>query len=145
MYQLMTDVESTLKQAGIPLDRGAKTTIAGLSEALNQGIEGLSQTTVIRNAKTTVEDLIDDKWDEYTGEKMNLLNADVNAQKVSFTSLKNPEPESLQIILRTEGTGEIQEEPEEETDETFHSQGNFLDRIWNILKEIVRSIASIFP
>ncbi len=145
MYQLMTDVESTLKQAGIPLDRGAKTTIAGLSEALNQGIEGLSQTTVIRNAKTTVEDLMDDKWDEYTGEKMNLLNADVNAQKVSFTSLKNPEPESLQIILRTEGTGEIQEEPEEEDDETFHSQGNFLDRIWNILKEIVRSIASIFP
>lgn len=144
MYQLMVEVESTLKQAGIPLNKGTRDTIAGLSEALNQGIEGLSQTTVIRGAKDTVEDLIEDKWDEYTGEKMNLLNADVNAQKMSFTSLKNPEPESLQIILRTEGTGEAEEEPETETDESFHSEGNFLDRIWNIIMEIFRSIAGIF-
>lgn len=144
MYQLMTDVESTMKQAGISLDKGAKGTIAGLSQALNQGIEGLSQTTVIRNAKTTVEDLIEDKWDEYTGEKMNLLNADINAEKLSFTSRENPEPKSLQIILRTEGTGEVEEEEAAEVDESFHSQGNFLDRIWNILKEIVRAITSVF-
>lgn len=111
---------------------------------MNQGIEGLSKTTVIRDAKTTVEDLIEEKWDEYTGEKMNLLNADVNASKVSFTSPKNPKPQSLQIILRTEGTGELEEELEIEVDESFHARGNFLDRMWNILKEIVRVITSIF-
>lgn len=144
MYQLMTDVENTLRQAGVPLDRGARITIEGLSQALNYGIEGLSRTTTIRDAKTTVEDLIEDKWDEYTGEKMNLLNADVNARKMSFTSSENPEPQSLQIILRTEGTGETEEEPEAEVDESFHAQGNFLDRIWNILKEIVRAVSSIF-
>lgn len=144
MYQLMSDVENTLRQAGVPLDQGARITIAGLSQALNQGIEGLSGTTTVRDAKTTVEDLIEEKWDEYTGEKMNLLNADVNAPKVSFTSAKNPEPQSLQIILRTEGTGETEEEPEAVVDETFHAQGNFLDRIWNILKEIVRAVTSVF-
>ncbi len=144
MYRLMSDVENTLRQAGVPLDRGARITIEGLSEALNHGIEGLSRTTTIRDAKTTVEDLIEDKWDEYTGEKMNLLNADVNARKVSFTSAGNREPQSLQIILRTQGTGETEKEPEAEVDEAFHAQGNFLDRIWNILKEIARAISSIF-
>lgn len=35
---------------------------------------------------------------------MTILNADIHAEKVSFTSGENPEPQSLQIILRTEGT-----------------------------------------
>ena len=45
--------------------------------------------------KNTVEDLADEKWEEYTGEDMTILNADIHAEKVSFTSGENPEPQSL--------------------------------------------------
>ena len=99
---------------------------------------------MIRDAKTTVEDLVDEKWDEYTGEDMTILNADVNARKVSFTSDRNPEPQSIQIILRTEGTEEAEDEAEAEIDEDFHAEGNFFDRIWSILVKIVEAIKGIF-
>ena len=144
MYVLMSDVESNLKAAGDPLNKGAKMTIDGLSNALSNAIDGLSKTGVIRDAKGTVEDLVDEKWDEYTGEDMTILNADVNAKKVSFTSDENPEPQSIQIILRTEGTEEAEDEAEVPVDEDFHAQGNFLERIWSILVRIVDTIKGLF-
>ncbi len=144
MYVLMSDVESNLKAAGAPLDKGAKMTMDGLSSALSQAIDGLSKTGVIRDAKGTVEDLVDEKWEEYTGEDMTILNADVNAKKVSFTSDENPEPQSIQIILRTEGTEETEEEAEVPVDEEFHAQGNFLERLWSILVRIVDTIKGLF-
>ncbi len=144
MYILMTDVEANLRAAGEPLDKGAGKTIAGLTSALDAALDGLAKTGVIRDAKTTVEDLVDEKWDEYTGEDMTILNADVNARKVSFTSDRNPEPQSIQIILRTEGTEEAEDEAEAEIDEDFHAEGNFFDRIWSILVKIVEAIKGIF-
>lgn len=74
---------------------------------------------------------------------MTVLNADVNAKKISFTSARNQEPESLQIILRTEGTEEV-EEVEAEIDEAYHAEGSFLDRIWSIFKRIVDSVMGLF-
>ena len=103
MHTLISNVEESLKKAGEPLDAGTKKTIEGLSSALSAALSGLSETGVIRDAKNTVEDLADEKWEEYTGEDMTILNADIHAEKVSFTSGENPEPQSLQIILRTEG------------------------------------------
>ena len=144
MYVLMSDVESNLKAAGAPLDKGTKMTIDGLSSALSEAIDGLSKTGVIRDAKGTVENLVDEKWDEYTGEDMTILNADVNAKKVSFTSDENPEPQSIQIILRTEGTKETEEEAEVSVDEDFHAQGNFLERLWSILERIMDTIKGLF-
>lgn len=143
LYTLMNDVEGNLKAAGNPLNEGTKVTIDGLSQALNQAIDGLSRIGVIRDAKTTVTDLLDEKWEEYTGEDMTVLNADVNAKKISFTSARNQEPESLQIILRTEGTEEV-EEVEAEIDEAYHAEGSFLDRIWSIFKRIVDSVMGLF-
>jgi len=144
MYILMSDVESNLKSAGTPLNKGAKLTIEGLSDALNTAIDGLAQTGVIRDAKTTVEDLAEEKWDEYTGEDMTILNADVNAKKLSFTSGENPEPQSLQIILRTEGTDEAEDEAEEVVNEDFKAEGTFFERIWSIIVRIVETIVGIF-
>lgn len=144
MYILMSDVESNLKAAGTPLDKGAKLTIEGLSDALTKAIDGLAETGVIRDAKNTVEDLAEEKWNEYTGEDMTILNADVNAKKLSFTSDENPEPQSVQIILRTEGTEEADEEADAPVNEDFKAEGNFFQRIWSILVRIVETIVGIF-
>ena len=144
MYVLLSDVESNLKAAGEPLDAGTKLTLEGLSDALSEAVGGLAETGIIRDAKKTVSDLMDEKWEEYTGEDMTILNADVNAKKVSFTSEENPEPQSLQIILRTQGTEESDEEEEAAVDENFQAEGNFLERLWSILVRIVDTIKGIF-
>lgn len=144
MYVLLSETEKNLKAAGTPLDQGAKLTTEGLTEALETAIRGLSETGVIREAKDTVKDLINEKWDEYTGEDMTILNIDTDARKISFTSVTNPEPQSLQIILRTEGTAETEDEEEALVDEEFHAQGNFFMRLWSILVKIVETVKGVF-
>ena len=144
MYVLMSDVESSLKTVGEPLNKGTQLTLNGLADALGKAIDGLSKTGVIRDAKNTVEDLADEKWEEYTGEDMTILNADVNAKKVSFTSDENPEPQSLQIILRTEGTSETEKEEAEPVNENFRAEGNFIQRLLSILKRIADAVKGIF-
>ena len=47
-----------------------------MTVALNQAFEGLAKTGVIKDAKKTVEDLVDETWNEYAGEDMTILNAD---------------------------------------------------------------------
>ena len=144
MYVLLSETEKNLKAAGTPLDQGAKLTTEGLTDALETAIRGLSETGVIREAKDTVKDLINEKWDEYTGEDMTILNIDTDARKISFTSVTNPEPQSLQIILRTEGTAETEDEEEALVDEEFHAQGNFFMRLWSILVKIVETVKGVF-
>lgn len=144
MHTLLSNVEESLKKAGEPLDAGTKKTIEGLSSALSAALSGLSETGVIRDAKNTVEDLADEKWEEYTGEDMTILNADIHAEKVSFTSGENPEPQSLQIILRTEGTKETEEDSVPAMSEDFQAEGNIFQRLWSILVRIAEAVAGVF-
>ena len=144
MHTLLSNVEESLKKAGEPLDAGTKKTIEGLSSALSSALSGLSETGVIRDAKNTVEDLADEKWEEYTGEDMTILNADIHAEKVSFTSGENPEPQSLQIILRTEGTKETEEDSVPAMSEDFQAEGNIFQRLWSILVRIAEAVAGVF-
>lgn len=144
MHTLLSNVEESLKKAGEPLDAGTKKTIEGLSSALSAALSGLSETGVIRDAKNNVEDLADEKWEEYTGEDMTILNADIHAEKVSFTSGENPEPQSLQIILRTEGTKETEEDSVPAMSEDFQAEGNIFQRLWSILVRIAEAVAGVF-
>ena len=144
MHTLLSNVEESLKKAGEPLDAGTKKTIEGLSSALSAALSGLSETGVIRDAKNTVEDLADEKWEVYTGEDMTILNADIHAEKVSFTSGENPEPQSLQIILRTEGTKETEEDSVPAMSEDFQAEGNIFQRLWSILVRIAEAVAGVF-
>ena len=82
-----------MKTAGHPLNQGAELTLGGMTDALNQALEGLAKTGVIKDAKKTGEDMDDETWNEYAGEDMTILNADSNASKVSLTSHENPEPQ----------------------------------------------------
>lgn len=144
MHAFFTTFENQLKSVGDSLNAGTKMTLNGLADSLDQALVGLSQTDTIRNAKNTVKDLIEDKWDEYTGEDNNMLNIDPYAAKISFTSTENQEPESLQIILRTEEITNDDDTDTAEVDENFHPEGNFFQRIWNIIKKIWTSITSLF-
>lgn len=94
--------ENLIKTADPDIDQGMDKSLTGLSSSLRQMANGLGATDSMRTASNTIQDLVEDKWNEYTGEKNNLLNMDSNAEMVSLTSEENQTPNSIQLVLRTQ-------------------------------------------
>lgn len=95
-------LENLMKAAGTDLDQGGEASLTGLSNTLRRAADGLSTTSTVRRAKDTITRLVEDKWDEYTGQKNNLLNMDSNAEMISLTSPQNQTPNSIQLVLRSQ-------------------------------------------
>ncbi|MGI6029560.1 MAG: hypothetical protein ACOX81_09170 [Candidatus Heteroscillospira sp.] len=95
-------LESLLRESGKTLDSGTQQTLSGLADALRRSTVGLDQTGNIRDAQNVITDIIEEKWDSYTGEENNLLLMDAGAKPVSMTSSKNGAPESIQYVMRTQ-------------------------------------------
>ena len=125
--------ESLLRQAGPQLDAGTANTLSGLSDALRKATMGLEQTGTIRDAKSTISDLIDDEWDDHSGRVDGILNMDANATPVSITDQRNAAPRSVQYIMRTQ---EIKEEKPEQTEEEQKAaeKTTFWERVANLFK-----------
>ena len=138
----LTSLEALMKTSGEQLNTGTEESLYGLIDILTQSISGLSQTGTIKNAKDTIKDLVDDKWDEYTGEDNNALKIDSSLSPVSFTSDSNS-PNSVQIILRTEEIT-VDDEPAPNVNEDAGAPGTIFTRIGAIIKKIISAVTSIF-
>ena len=136
--------ESLLKTSGKQLDTGTKDTLNGLSAALREAARSLSTTDDVKSAKNSISDIIEDTWDEHTGDIDNLLLMDATAEAVSLTSEENATPQSIQILIRT------QEIEVEESDESTASTGaavqstTFFGRIAQMFKDLWAAITGIF-
>ena len=141
--RLTTSAEDLMKRAGTQLDAGTRETLSGLTSALRQAADGLDTTTDLQEAKDAVTDLIEDTWDEYTGDTNNLLLMDAQAEAQSLTSDQNPAPQSVQILIRTQ---EI--EAEEAEDETASAQtesaSTFLGRVGQMFQDFWNAITGLF-
>lgn len=135
--------ESVVQDAQPYLDGGTQKTLSGLAQSLRQAVTALDQTDVIRNAKNTVTDLIDEKWDEHTGEIDTLLLADPNAAKESLTDTRNGEPDSIQIIMRTQEI-KVSEEEKEESVQQEAQESTFGGRIAAMFRDLWEMITGIF-
>lgn len=144
MRAFFSTLEDQMKTAGGSLDAGTKATLNGLADVLDHANSGLSQTGVLRDAKNTILDTIDDKWDEFSEEHTTILDIDLDVRTVSLTSDKNPSPRSMQIILRTKEITKDDEEDKVEIDENFYPEGNIIHRIGMIFKRIWDTICSLF-
>ena len=134
-----TALENLMKSAGPDLDQGTKTTLDGLSATLRQASNGLGSTGAIRRAKDTITRLVEDKWDEYTGDVNNLLNADADAEMVSLTSPENQTPNSIQLILRSQEI-KLDEEEAAARNATEQQQLGF----WGRVGRMFHDFAAIF-
>ncbi len=144
LREFLTSLENQIRTAGGPLDEGTKQTLNGLANLLDRMNGGLDQTGVIRAAKDTIKNTIEDKWDEFAGEHTTILDIDLEAKPVSLTSEKNPSPDSIQIIMRTKEIMKDDGEDAAEVDENFYPEGNVLHRIANIFRKIWEAICSLF-
>ena len=89
-----------------------------------------------------MKEAIDKEWDDLDGDTR-FLNMDPNAEKVSFTSDENQEPESVQIILRT---AEISLDDDDEVldAESEAASQSPLCRILNVLVKMWKAFVEIF-
>lgn len=130
--------ENLMKAADPDLDQGAEKSLTGLSGSLRQMASGLGATDSVRQANSDIQSLIEDKWDEYTGEKNNMLNMDSQAEMVSLTSQENQSPNSVQLILRTQ---EIKVDEDQEAAEASQQQKT---TFWQRVARMFRDFAAIF-
>jgi len=139
----LTSFESLLKKAGTQLDAGAKDSLSGLSSTLRKAADSIDTTEDVRSAKNSISDIITDEWDKHTGDKDNLLNTDSEAPAVSLTSEKNPTPQSVQILLRTQEI-KIPDDDTEEEQQAAASSRTFWQRVVDMFQGIGSAVVSAF-
>ena len=134
---------SVLKSAGKQADSGAKETLDGLAAALRSTAGSLSKTGQVKDAKDNISGLIEDTWNEFTGENNNLLLMDATAEAQSLTDSRNGAPQSVQVLIRTQEIKETEaERPDEEQPET--ESLTLWQRIGKLFQHIGSAITGIF-
>lgn len=135
--------ESLLKTSGKQLDTGTKTTLEGLAAALRATARSLDTTGDVKSAKNNISDIIEDTWNEYTGDTNNLLLIDAGAEAESLTDARNDAPQSIQVLIRTQ---EIKEDTAAKVElaakETV--QTTFWQRVAQMFRDFWSAITGIF-
>ena len=141
--KLVTDTEALLKAAGTPLDAGTKQSLEALASVLRGAARTMSTAGKIKDAKTSICEIIEDTWDEYTGDVNNLLLMDATAEAVSLTDSRNPAPQSIQVLIRTQEITEP-EEDEEEAAAAAAEKTTFWGRIAQMFKDLWAAVTGLF-
>lgn len=143
LHTFLTDLETVTKTAGTQLDSGTQKTLSGLAASLRQAARSLSTTSDVKAAKNDISSIIEDTWNEHTGQMDNLLNMDSTAQAVSLTSSENPAPQSIQVLIRTQ---EIKESEDEAAPEAAHEapKSTFWGRVAQMFRDFWNAVTGIF-
>ncbi len=139
----MTIIQNTLKASSGALDKGAKDALEGSMELLDKGLDMLDSTGEIRKSSGVMKTTLDEQLDKFEDENR-FLEMDPDAEMLSFTSSKNPEPHSLQIILRTD---EISLDDDDDTIvdmETTAPPSDPFARMWRVLVNMWNAIVDVF-
>lgn len=140
---LISDTEALMKSTGATLDDGTKQTLEGLAAVLRSTAKTMGTAGQIKDAKTSICDIIEDTWDEYTGDVNNLLLMDATAEAVSLTDSRNPSPESIQILIRTQEITMLDED-EREAEAAAEVQTTFWGRVAQMFKDFWATITGLF-
>ena len=140
---LISDTEALMKSTGATLDDGTKQTLEGLAAVLRSTAKTMGTAGQIKDAKSSICDIIEDTWDEYTGDVNNLLLMDATAEAVSLTDSRNPSPESIQILIRTQEIT-MPDEDETEAEAAAEVQTTFWGRVAQMFKDFWAAITDLF-
>lgn len=142
-HGFLTSFESLLKSAGTDLDAGTKKTLEGLAASLRATARSLGTTSNVKSAKNNLSSIIEDTWNEYTGEKSNMLLMDSTAEAVSLTDSRNTSPQSIQVLIRTQEI-EVDNEAAEDLTPAETVQTTFWQRVGQMFKDFWATITGIF-
>ena len=140
---LISDTEALMKSTGATLDDGTKQTLEGLAAVLRSTAKTMGTAGQIKDAKSSICDIIEDTWDECTGDVNNLLLMDATADAVSLTDSRNPAPQSIQVLIRTQEIT-VPDEDETETETAAAAQTTFWGRVAQMFKDFWSAITGLF-
>lgn len=140
---LISDTEALMKSTGATLDDGTKQTLEGLAAVLRSTAKTMGTAGQIKDVKSSICDIIEDTWDEYTGDVNNLLLMNATAETVSLTDSRNPSPESIQILIRTQEIT-MPDEDETEAEAAAEVQTTFWGRVAQMFKDFWAAITGLF-
>lgn len=139
----LTSLETVAKTSGNKLDSGTRQTLNGLIAVLQKALSQVDRTSTIKNANNTIKNAVDKELDKFENEN-NLLNLDAKATPISFTSLKNAPPSSIQIVLRTEEISKDKDNQNQKDLENSEDNSSVLDRIRSVFTKLWKAVTSIF-
>ena len=143
-HDMLSLLNDTLISAGDSLDAGTKATLQGMEKLLDKNLTMIDNISAIREAGDSMKSTLDEQLDKFEDEN-NFLNMDPEADKISFTSSKNPSPNSVQIVLRTDEISDDDDATDiSDQESTSDSDEGPLKRMWNVLVAIVKAIIQIF-
>ncbi|MEY8386238.1 hypothetical protein AALC17_02940 [Oscillospiraceae bacterium 38-13] len=140
---LLSDAENLARSTGKQLDAGTKQSLAGLSAALRQTAKALAATGEVRDAKNTITNIIEDTWNEYTGDVNNMLMMDATAETVSLTDSRNPAPSSVQVLIRTQEI-QLTEAPADAEAAAGKPASTFWGRVGQMFRDFWNAVTGIF-
>ena len=110
---------------------------------LRSAAKSMTKTNDVKSAKNNISSIIEDTWDEYTGDVNNLLLMDANADAESLTDSRNAAPTSVQVLIRTQ---EIKADKDGNSDvETVQpQQTTFWGRVAQMFKDLWAAVTGIF-
>lgn len=142
-HAFLASLESMVRLSGNKLDDGTRKTLNGLISVLEQSLNGIGNTPTIRDANNKIHDALNKELDKFQDDN-NLLNLDSKAKPISFTSLKNPAPSSVQIVLRTQEISKDDDKANNGDLEKSENNLSVLDRIKNLFIKLWDAITSVF-
>ena len=143
-HDMLSLLNDTLISAGDSLDASTKATLQGMEKLLDKNLTMIDNISAIREAGDSMKSTLDEQLDKFEDEN-NFLNMDPEADKISFTSSKNPSPNSVQIVLRTDEISDDDDATDiSDQESTSDSDEGPLKRMWNVLVAIVKAIIQIF-
>ncbi|WMJ83005.1 hypothetical protein ACS3UN_00730 [Oscillospiraceae bacterium LTW-04] len=139
---MLDSVDTMLSDSSDLLNEGAKVSIAGITQMLNDLLGVLHKTENLQTNRETISNIIRDEWHRLDDD-FGVLDIDTSADKVSLTSSKNAPPRSLQIIMRTHEI-ELPDEDEEISADQEEAESSVGQRIVNVFKVIKDGLAGLF-
>lgn len=135
-------VQQTAKNNRDAVESGTEKTLDGLIDIFEKAAEPSSRDKV-KDATHELKDSVKNEIDKVEDET-NLLNLDVEEDMISFTSDKNPSPDSIQVILRTQEISEESLNTNAIDIEPAEVETGIWAKIVNVFKKIWEAITSIF-
>jgi len=140
--QSLTDLQNTLRSVRQQTDGSTAQLIDGVLDIMQKAVNSSGITNNMQSANTSIYNAINDEIDDLEGSS-NVLKIDNSLALQSFTSNKNPAPESLQFILRTKEIS-VDDQTEVQTQALDQSNEGAWQRILNVFKKIQDAVVSAF-
>lgn len=142
LVNVLRVVQQTSKNNREALENGTQKTLDGLIDVFEKATES-SASGRLKRANEDIKNSVKEELDKVEGET-NLLNLDAEQEKISFTSLKNPAPSSIQIVLRTQEISQESINTNAVDIEPVLEDVGIWNRIMNVLMKIWNGIMGIF-